>query len=695
MPLIFINYRSDDSALVETVDQVLVGRFGPDRVFLDIESLQPGRNYPEEIRRKLEEADALVVLIGPRWRATDPRGQPKIFGDEDWVRLEIARALERGIPIVPVLVHPLNEKPVPPPTAEELPENIRAFHRKQAFSIHRGNRIREDFDRLADELARLVPKLLIGDLFTQPPPATDIDAGAPSTLLRPEYEVVKFQPREELARLQIWAQSPGPTSVGLLSGPPGAGRTRLAQELCARLVREGWLAGMLRAGPSADQLRHTAEVEKPLLIVIDDAEFRTDEVEAVATAFANRSGRPHAPARLLLISGAAEDWLAPLRKHPEERPRLLFPEEGGATVELPASPADRAAHVAAARAAFADRVGGSATGDLPVPGGSLLEVHAAILDQVLRSRATTGSRPAAVGTPAGERPLASLVQHDRRHWRDLVRAGGEPGASVEALATVATVASLCRASSAEEAAMLEDRLAVFTGDGISARSYVDWLKRLFPGPYRLGAVRPGPLAEEVIAASLAADPDLLVLLPQLATDRQLTRALIVLGRAIPRFPKLARAVTTLVGVDLDRLIEIGLDAVGAIPNSATYQRALGQALRDGSPSRDLAFRLFPRFPNHVEELGPFIAIAFRVWVDVFPKALQQQMRAGRPGGGFEPFEELSDKLVDLVVAFAMILFDPQAARLPTLPDGTPLISDELMDSLRNLAVFKKWLGPPK
>jgi hypothetical protein len=688
---IFINYRQDDSAAVEAVDLGLEGRFGADRVFRDIESMRPGEAYPQQLRAELEQADVLVALIGPRWLAlTDENGRPRIMREGDWVRREIARALARRIAVVPVLVHPRDGRPVRPPERQDLPPEIQAFADTTVVHIH-WDRMRADVDALAKHLIALVPGLLIGDLFTRPPDDLVPD-NAPSTLLRPEYEVVTpFLPRHELGRLQSWVTSAPATSARLLTGPAGSGKTRLAQALCAELVSKKWLAGMLRAGPSAEQLRWTAEVDKPLLVVIDDGELRTEEADAVLTAFCERSATAHAPARLLLITRAGDETLRALRGHRDPRVAELFREgHGNAVIALPECPPDRAAHLAAAHEAFAGRLemAGSAVWDGPAPDGSLLEVHSAALSRLLRR---------SNGSPA--RPIAEMVRHDRRHWRDRLRATGHQDASVDALGTVATIASLCRPASAEEAATLIDRLEVVAGGSrYSARHYVNWLAALFPGPYPLDAVQPDTLAEEIIAATVTAEPDLLVRLPDLATDAQLTRSLAALGRAMARYPELASAVTTLAGTDLDRLVGLGLDAVDAVPNSAPYQRALGQALHDHNASLDLVFGLLPRYATHLEKLSAFTAVTFPLWVKLFPKTLQQQARSTLnlpESKGLADVERAADRLTDFVVQALTHFIDKDTVGPPTAPDGTPLFPPLAVEALRKIWAYRRWLPDPK
>src|ERR1043165_7217463 len=126
MGVVFVNYRAIDNPLgAAAIHDGLAWRFGGDRVFRDSVSMAAGDHYPTMLQEGLERADVLVAVIGPRWNElADEQGQPLIQRDRDWVRWEIARAIERGIPIVPVLIRDVPDDATPPNPAI-LPASIR------------------------------------------------------------------------------------------------------------------------------------------------------------------------------------------------------------------------------------------------------------------------------------------------------------------------------------------------------------------------------------------------------------------------------------------------------------------------------------------------------------------------------------------------------------------------------------------
>ena len=123
-PDIFISYRVTDGAqqagwLYERLRQ----RFGADRVFRDVDSLRPGERYSGAIRDAARRCRVMTVVIDRNWLdARDVTGRRRLDDPQDWVRWEIRTALERAIPIIPVVVQPATLPPV-----DALPDDIREF----------------------------------------------------------------------------------------------------------------------------------------------------------------------------------------------------------------------------------------------------------------------------------------------------------------------------------------------------------------------------------------------------------------------------------------------------------------------------------------------------------------------------------------------------------------------------------------
>lgn len=129
---IFLSYRRDDSAgHAGRLTDALEAAFGDDAVFQDVEAIAPGTDFMEAIDKAIGGCQAVLVLIGPDWiGARDDDGNRRLDNGTDFVRLEVTRALERGIRVVPVLVGGAKM-----PGQVELPPPLRPLARLHAFEL--------------------------------------------------------------------------------------------------------------------------------------------------------------------------------------------------------------------------------------------------------------------------------------------------------------------------------------------------------------------------------------------------------------------------------------------------------------------------------------------------------------------------------------------------------------------------------
>ncbi len=65
MPRVFISCRREDSAVVTgRIYDRLVGRFGRENVFKDVDSIAPGKDFREGMGKAVSEANVSLVVIG-------------------------------------------------------------------------------------------------------------------------------------------------------------------------------------------------------------------------------------------------------------------------------------------------------------------------------------------------------------------------------------------------------------------------------------------------------------------------------------------------------------------------------------------------------------------------------------------------------------------------------------------------------
>ena len=185
VPRIFLSYRRDDSsAYAGRLYDYLVGRFGEDNVFIDIDSIEPGVDFADALEKTLTKCDTVLVVIGRSWLSTVGRdGKRRLESPNDFVRFEVARALASGTRrIIPVLVGGAQV-----PDAEELPESLAMLTRRQAFELS-DHRWSFDVRVLSDKIERAALDRPEELPLSQPaqPTAGDEDMGPTSHVWDPD-----------------------------------------------------------------------------------------------------------------------------------------------------------------------------------------------------------------------------------------------------------------------------------------------------------------------------------------------------------------------------------------------------------------------------------------------------------------------------------------------------------------------------
>src|SRR5882724_6162941 len=127
MSKIFISYRRDDSAVIagRIYDHLIppLGPFEPEDVFKDVDSIPLGVNFKKYISEKVAECGVCLVIIGPKWvDIADEHGNQRLDNPSDPVRIEVESALQRDIPVIPLLVMGAQM-----PVENALPETLRGL----------------------------------------------------------------------------------------------------------------------------------------------------------------------------------------------------------------------------------------------------------------------------------------------------------------------------------------------------------------------------------------------------------------------------------------------------------------------------------------------------------------------------------------------------------------------------------------
>ena len=128
---VFISYRRDDAAgYAGRLEEALERLLGPGSVFRDVLDIPPGEDFVAAIRAHLAGAQAVLVLIGPRWAGHEAPGARRIDDPGDFVRLEVAVALDSGTRVVPVLLPGAQM-----PAEADLPEPLKPLARRNALGL--------------------------------------------------------------------------------------------------------------------------------------------------------------------------------------------------------------------------------------------------------------------------------------------------------------------------------------------------------------------------------------------------------------------------------------------------------------------------------------------------------------------------------------------------------------------------------
>ena len=431
MPAVFICYRRDDT--VGTAGRIydrLSERLGADRVYRDIESGRAGEDFAATIRQRIDRCDVLLALIGPNWlRAVDEQGGWRLAKDDDWVRVEIAAALQRGIRVVPVLMGGAQM-----PRPGDLPSSIAKLAQRNAVEV-RETQFDRDVAQLIDDISadsvwrRLARPLRRHGRWLA---AAAVVAGAVGAALLTQFAVTPEQARVRLAQMNYAFSADAlvqaaetrdakAVSLFLRAGMDPNRENRRGVTALQHAAGNGDIAlvrMLLKAGARVDGALGWAAAggdEATLQLLLD----QKPPPAALDLALVSAADEPEA-ARLLLDRGARPDaadddgrtaLTEAARSASPEVVRLLL--ERGAGVDAPRRDGTRrTALYLAANPQVHDEDGALAVIDL------LLERGAAIDVRVVDWNATEGWTPLLSATHA-------------KHWR-VARRLVERGADIEA-----------------------------------------------------------------------------------------------------------------------------------------------------------------------------------------------------------------------------------------------------------------------
>ncbi|GLW27896.1 tetratricopeptide repeat protein [Actinoplanes regularis] len=497
----------------------------------------------------------------------------------------------------------------------------------------------------ADAAGRAVPRLSPVELTEAQLTESD-QLLSPAALLRAGAEIVGFRGRHRLMDdMDDWCAGSGFAAL-LLHGPGGQGKSRVGYELTAERTADGWATLWLDASTSDEAIAAVSGVVVPLLIVVDRADSRPEQVRTLLRACARHDGAQ--PLRLLLIARTAGDWWRLLRTDRFAEQLLAH----ASVVALPLLDDDASGQLDAYQqavhelAAALPRVPGYAGHDWPAiaarliavshePGGPVLAVQIEALADLLDA--------VWPGTAASARQSAEdrVLAHERRYWAFTAAWHGLPFDEA-VLQDLLAVAMLFSPADDDQADRLLSGIAALDGQPRECRDAVrGWLADLYPGtdgePW--GSLQPDQLAERFVGLRLTESPELPEPLVPVVTEGQRRRMLTVYARAA-RQPGLADQLTDLCVRHADRLTQATIDAAGLVETPQPLVAALRRISADPGAEVERLAPIGEWLPRHGHD--------HTVWaVEITQRIAELHRRAGREAELATALNNLSVRLGDL------------------------------------------------
>lgn len=200
---IFLSYRREDSAgEAGRLSDRLALELGADSIFMDVDGIPLGADFVKRLTAEVASCDVLIAVIGPKWLdIVDDEGNRRLDSSNDFVRVEIAAALARDIPVIPILLEGTRI-----PRAARLPSDLKDLAVREGLDIRHAS-FHNDVNRLVLQLRQM--------------PSTVSDGIAPEGI---SFQSPYAQPHRFFASAAYQA-SPAPDVPGSaeLRGPPREG----------------------------------------------------------------------------------------------------------------------------------------------------------------------------------------------------------------------------------------------------------------------------------------------------------------------------------------------------------------------------------------------------------------------------------------------------------------------------------------
>lgn len=152
-PTVFLCYRREDSFdATHRLYERLAARFGEKSVVMDVDTIPPGEDFRAFLEKAVDRCGVMLAVIGDHWlKIRNEKGQRRLDQRMDYVRFEIATALDLKKPVIPILVGQASM-----PAAEDLPRELKDLAFLQAAELRSARGYEDHVDRLIERLQEVL-----------------------------------------------------------------------------------------------------------------------------------------------------------------------------------------------------------------------------------------------------------------------------------------------------------------------------------------------------------------------------------------------------------------------------------------------------------------------------------------------------------------------------------------------------------
>jgi len=331
---IFISYRRDDAAYVTGhINDRLRKEFGNDSIFTDVDKIALGVDFRTTLDLMVSQCQILLAVIGHDWLTVKNKdGTVRLQDPADFVRIEIESALQRDIPVIPLLVAGTKM-----PSKDELPESL------QELAFRNGTQIRPepDFHTDLDRLIKSLKSHLELDADGADPDVNVEDAEQS----RKQIELPMKHPKRGMPALVLWPLIM--IGISLVAGASWYAYVQYQEQVEATNTA---LAAVQKTAADAAAKREADAIAEAKRQADADAERQTNvHVEAGRQADAEAQRLADAEANRLVVAKLQTDAEAQLEADAEDQAKRNADAEAQAQREADASAeAERQANASAA-----------------------------------------------------------------------------------------------------------------------------------------------------------------------------------------------------------------------------------------------------------------------------------------------------------------------------------------------------------